>query len=83
MFIQDEPNEEVSTNTETPVTEAVIENEPEVTEPAVETTDPQEVSVEGVDRSAYNCPDCGGEGLKKAEDGSLVDCANCGNTGRV
>lgn len=54
----------------------------EVKDPSSEVKKEEEVAPV-VDRSAYNCPDCGGEGLKKAEDGTLVDCTNCGNTGKV
>lgn len=31
------------------------------------------------DRSAYNCPDCKGEGLKS----DTEKCPNCGGTGKV
>lgn len=46
-------------------------------EPITESAEPIE------DRSAYNCPDCGGEGLKKDVFGNLIDCPLCHNTGKI
>lgn len=44
------------------------------TPPVVETTQEQLT----VDRSAYNCPLCGGEGL----DGAVI-CSRCAGTGKI
>lgn len=66
------------------VEEAIgIKPEEVVAEPKVKEAESVPVVEKTEDRSAYNCPDCGGEGLRKLADGNLVDCRNCNNTGKV
>lgn len=62
--------------------------------PTVEQTPPvapvapavQQPTEPAPDRSAYNCLDCKGEGLKLLPDGTYSQterCTNCGGTGKV
>ena len=58
--------------------------EPKVVEPVISESVEAPVKEEKAeDRSAYNCPDCKGEGLRKGSLGELVNCATCNNTGKV
>lgn len=56
-------------------TEGVPEVASEVTNEPVK----EEVTQPSVDRSAFNCPACGGEGLKSQTE----LCPNCHGTGKV
>lgn len=79
-------------STETPVVETGevevvdnIGNFKEEVEPIKEEVEPvkeKPVKEKKVDRSAYNCPICAGEGLVKVN--NIDDrCSNCGGTGKV
>lgn len=71
----------------------MVEEKKSVEQPASpEVETPESEPVEGatevpeekpaVDRSAYNCTNCRGEGLVDSVDGQ-VRCSNCGGTGKV
>lgn len=80
-----------------PVAPAVDPNIPVAPQPPVDPTPapeaPQPAQTRGrkaqdttrpkqEDRSAFNCPDCGGEGLKDGNN-QFANCPRCGGTGKV
>lgn len=63
---------------ETPETQGALEPVEEATQP--ETT--EEDSTPAVDRAAFNCPPCKGDGLVGGV-GEETRCPNCNGTGKV
>lgn len=75
--------EEVQTPVEQPAVETP-EKEVE-SKPGEQSTTPEAPTTPEVDRSAYNCTNCGGEGLVADgfEEGGFVICPACQGTGKV
>jgi hypothetical protein len=85
MTDEQAPVEEVNTPVEETVAAPVEETTPEAPQEPTEEKPEAPVETPSVDRSAFNCPVCKGEGLvvDNFEEGNFVRCLNCQGTGKV